>query len=446
MVVSVNFTNSVHEYSVSEISSKIKHIIEQGCGYVRVRGEISGLKIATSGHGYFNIKDNDALLASTCWRPTLSKLTFTLEEGMEIVASGRITTYMGQSKYQLSVDKIEPAGVGALMQILVQRKIKLEQEGLFDKARKKKIPFLPQKIGIITSITGAVIQDMLHRIRDRCPVNVVIWPTTVQGDTAANEITAAIRGFNNIESIKPDLIIIARGGGSIEDLWAFNEEIVVRAVAESTIPIISAVGHETDFTLTDFAADVRAPTPTAAAEFSVPVLTDLKISITQSYARLKDILYRLIEHKTKIILLCSNILGNPMKLIRHHEQALDYLIFKISDRLPQMILNKSMQLENLSSKISDPNKILSLKKMQMSYVSGYINKSIENILSSKTSSLTLQKQLLQTLDYKNVLKRGFSIVRYNNNVMTSSEKLHHNDQVTITMHDGIVCAKIIKQE
>ncbi len=409
------------EYSVSEISSKIKNIIELECGYVRVRGEISGLKIASSGHGYFNLKDNDSILASTCWRPVVSKLTFTLEEGMEVIASGKISTYSSQSKYQLSVEKIEPAGVGTLMQLLMQRKAKLEKEGLFDATRKRPLPFLPQRIGIVTSLTGAVIKDMLHRIKDRCPVHVIVWPSVVQGENAATEITAGINHFNQLEGTsRPDVIIIARGGGSIEDLWAFNEEIVVRAVASSAIPVISAIGHETDFTLTDFAADIRAPTPTAAIEFALPVLRDLKYTINQHFNRLHDILDQIVNHKTRIISICDNILSNPMKLIRRHEQTLDYLIFRISD----------------------PSKMLNLKAMQLEHVTSSMQKSMFNILLKTSSNLNLQAQLLSSLDYNNVLKRGFAIVKAGDKIVTSASILKDQDNITVQMRDGEVTALV----
>jgi len=443
MSIQANFTPTIHEYTVSEISSKIKSIIELECGYVRVRGEISGLKIASSGHGYMNLKDNDAVLSATCWRPTLAKLHFALEEGMEVVASGRLTTYSGQSRYQLSIDKIEPAGAGALMQMLIQRKQKLEQEGLFDKQRKKRLPFLPRKIGIITSPTGAVIKDMLHRIKDRCPVHVILWPCVVQGENAAQEVSNAIIGFNKLdEKSKPQVIIVARGGGSIEDLWAFNEEIVVRAVANSDIPIISAIGHETDFTLMDFAADVRAPTPTAAAEFAVPVLADLKYMLSQNFTRIQDILWQIISHKTKIIRMCDNIVSNPMKLIRHKEQNLDYLIFKLSDKLPQMIRSQNMKIDSLGAKISTPGKMLEIKEMQIDYLTSRLCEFSEKIISDKSNKLNLQMQLLQTLDYKNVLKRGFAIIQRGDKVLSTIENINSKDRVTITMHDGKVDAVV----
>ncbi|CAN0577409.1 unnamed protein product, partial [Ectocarpus sp. 12 AP-2014] len=282
------------EFSVSEISGKIKWLLENELGIVKIKGEVSGLKIAASGHGYFSLKDNNAVLAATCWRHNLARANFKLEEGLEVVVTGKITAYAGQSKYQISVESIEPAGSGAFMKILKERRAKLEQEGLFSKDHKQKLPYFPKKIGIITSISGAVIKDIIHRITDRCHTHLVIWPVAVQGENSAAEVSNAIDEFNKLDTKhRPDLLIVARGGGSIEDLWSFNEENVVRSTYNSKIPIISAVGHETDYTLIDLAADVRAPTPTAAAEFAVPVAADLKYTLdvlgSRMYTRLIDL-------------------------------------------------------------------------------------------------------------------------------------------------------------
>ncbi len=443
MAIEAINTVTVQEYSVSEISTKIKNIVEINCGYVRIKGEISGLKIATSGHGYLNLKDENAVLAATCWKHALSRLNFKLEEGMEVVASGKITTYAGQSRYQLTIDTIEPAGVGALMKVLIERKTKLEKEGLFDKARKKALPFLPQRIGIVTSITGAVIQDMLHRIRDRFPTHVLVWPVTVQGETAANEISTAINGFNSMIEDRPDVIIVARGGGSIEDLWCFNEEIVVRSIAASGIPIISAVGHETDFTLSDFAADVRAPTPTAAAEFAVPVLEDLKATIKHHFDRLSYNLQQIISHKTKIMSFCDNILKSPERLIQTYEQKLDLLGFKILGRLPQIMESHILTLSRLSARITDPSKLLQIKSLQFSHVSGMLAKAAQSYLTMKENGLILQAQLLQSLDYKNVLKRGFAIVKSGDSIIASAKSIKPGDRLEIVMHDGEIKANVI---
>ena len=272
--------DNVVEWSVSELSAALRRTVEDAYGYVRVRGEISGFKgPSPSGHVYFRLKDDKAVLEAVIWKGNFARMRVRPEEGLDVIVSGKLTTFAGSSKYQIVIDSLEPAGIGALMKLLEERKKKLAAEGLFDEARKQLLPFLPRVIGVVTSPTGAVIRDILHRLEDRFPRHVLVWPVRVQGETSAAEVAAAIHGFNalpeNGSLPRPDLIIVARGGGSLEDLWSFNEEIVVRAAAASMIPLISAVGHETDVTLIDFASDRRAPTPTAAAEMAVPVRAEL---------------------------------------------------------------------------------------------------------------------------------------------------------------------------
>ena len=275
---------NIPELTVTELSTALRRTVEEAFGQVRVRGEITGYRGPhSSGHCYFALKDDNAKIEAVIWKSTFVRLRMRPEEGLEVIVTGRLTTYPGQSKYQIVVEALEPAGLGALMALLEERKKRLAAEGLFDAARKQRLPFLPEAIGVITSPTGAVIRDILHRLGDRFPRRVIVWPVRVQGDGAADEIAAAIRGFNALPPDgpirRPGLLIVARGGGSLEDLWSFNEEIVVRAVAAGRIPLVSAVGHETDVTLIDFAADVRAPTPTAAAEMAVPVRADLAVRV-----------------------------------------------------------------------------------------------------------------------------------------------------------------------
>lgn len=273
--------------SVSELSGRLKRMVEGEFGHVRLRGEISGFKRVASGHCYLCLKDEDAVIDGVIWRTAAAGLAFRPEDGAEVIATGRLTTYPGRSKYQIVIERMELAGAGALMALLEKRKAQLAAEGLFDGARKRALPFLPRTIGVVTSPTGAVIRDILHRLGDRCPTHVLVWPVKVQGEGAAEEVAAALAGFGAMPAeTRPDLVIVARGGGSIEDLWAFNEEAVVRAVAASPIPVISAVGHETDTTLCDHAADLRAPTPTAAAELAVPVLADLRLQLDTHAARI----------------------------------------------------------------------------------------------------------------------------------------------------------------
>ncbi len=272
------------ELSVSELSSRLKRVVEGEFGHVRLRGEISGYKRVASGHSYLALKDEGAVIDAVMWRGSAAGLAFAPADGIEVIATGKLTTYPGRSKYQIVIDRMELAGEGALMALLERNKARFEAEGLFAKSRARRpLPFLPRVIGVITSPTGAVIRDILHRLEDRCPSHVVVWPVKVQGQGAADDIAAAVRGFDALAADgavpRPDLVIVARGGGSIEDLWAFNEEAVVRAIAACSIPIISAVGHETDTSLSDHAADLRAPTPTAAAEIAVPVKAELANAI-----------------------------------------------------------------------------------------------------------------------------------------------------------------------
>src|SRR5690242_3069048 len=281
--------NNVVEWTVSELSAALRRTVEDAYGYVRVRGEISGFKGASpSGHVYFRLKDDKAVLEAVVWKGTFGRMRVRPEEGLDVIVSGKLTTFAGSSKYQIVIDTLEPAGIGALMALLEERKKKLAAEGLFAEARKQLLPWLPAVIGVVTSPTGAVIRDILHRLEDRFPRRVLVWPVKVQGDGSAEQVAAAIRGFNALPEgggiPRPDVLIVARGGGSLEDLWSFNEEIVVRAAADSMIPLISAVGHETDITLIDFAADKRAPTPTAAAEMAVPVRSEL-VTRVDSLAR-----------------------------------------------------------------------------------------------------------------------------------------------------------------
>lgn len=290
------------EYSVSEISGALKRTVEDTFGHVRVRGEISGYRGPhSSGHAYFSLKDERAKIDAVVWKGTMARLRFRPEEGMEVIATGKLTTYPGKSSYQIVIDALEPAGAGALMALLEERKRRLAAEGLFDAGRKQLLPYMPRVIGVVTSPTGAVIRDIVHRIKDRFPLHLVVWPVRVQGDTCAAEVSAAVAGFNALPAgsavARPDLIIVARGGGSLEDLWGFNDEALARIVAASDIPVISAVGHETDWTLIDLVADVRAPTPTGAAEMAVPVKAELEARIAALGARLRAGMSRLADRR-----------------------------------------------------------------------------------------------------------------------------------------------------
>ena len=316
--------------SVSELSGALKRSVEDAFGHVRVRGEISGFKRVGSGHCYLTLKDDRACLDAVLWKGT--PVAFRPEDGAEVIATGRLTTYPGRSRYQLVIERLELAGQGALMALLDQRRRQLEAEGLFAATRKQALPFLPRRIGVVTSPTGAVIRDILHRLADRCPSHVLLWPVAVQGEGAAQQVAAAIAGLAALEP-RPDLVIVARGGGSIEDLWAFNEEVVVRAVAACSIPIISAVGHETDVTLCDFAADVRAPTPTAAAELAVPVRAELLAQVQELGLRTGRCARRYATHAAERLAGTARRLPPPERLLAPQRQRLD----ELAERLPRAL-------------------------------------------------------------------------------------------------------------
>src|SRR5262245_24904807 len=329
---------NIPEWTVSELSAALKRTVEDEDGHVRVRSEISGYKgPASSGHVYFSLKDESARSDTVIWKGSYGRMRFKPEEGLEVIATGRLTTYPGRSTYQIIIDSLEPAGVGALMALLEERKKKLTAEGLFDPARKQLLPYLPDVIGVVTSPTGAVIRDILHRLADRFPRHVIVWPVRVQGDGSAEEVAAAIRGFNALPEggriRRPDLLIVARGGGSLEDLWSFNEEIVVRAAADSMIPLISAVGHETDVTLIDFVSDKRAPTPTAAAEMAVPVRADLITELLSKARRALACWQRAQDHRRTELRAATRALPSAEELLAGPRQRLD----ACAERLPRAL-------------------------------------------------------------------------------------------------------------
>jgi exodeoxyribonuclease VII large subunit len=353
MAMSQEARINIPEWSVSELSAALKRTVEDAYGFVRVRGEISGYRGPhASGHCYFALKDEGARIDAVIWKGTFGRIRFKPEEGLEVIATGRLTTYPGRSSYQIVIDSLEPAGVGALMALLEERKKKLAAEGLFDEARKQLLPYLPDLIGIVTSPTGAVIRDILHRLADRFPRHVLVWPVRVQGEGSADEVAAAIRGFNALPEggaiPRPDLLIVARGGGSIEDLWSFNEEIVVRAAADSMIPLISAVGHETDVTLIDFASDRRAPTPTAAAEIAVPVKSELIARIDGLGRRGLACWTRAQEHRRTELRAAARALPSAEALLAIPRQRLD----ACADRLPRALRANAQVHHTMLSRIA----------------------------------------------------------------------------------------------
>ncbi|MFT4027393.1 MAG: exodeoxyribonuclease VII large subunit [Novosphingobium sp.] len=345
--------NNAAPLSISEISGLLKRTVEDRFAFVRVRGELSGVKRAASGHLYLCLKDEGARLDGVMWRGTAQRLAFLPEDGVEVIATGKLTTYPGRSNYQIVIERMEIAGEGALLALLARNRARFEAEGLFDGARKRPLPFLPRRIGVVTSPTGAVIRDILHRLADRFPSHVLVWPVPVQGQGAAEQVAGAVRGFSAMpEDRRPDLVIVARGGGSIEDLWAFNEEVVVRAIAGSAIPVISAVGHETDTTLADFAADLRAPTPTAAAEIAVPVREDLHAQLADLALRKRKCALRPVALGRERLEARAQRLPRPDAILAAKAQQLDDLAERLRRGLGERIVRARIALRGDAAQLS----------------------------------------------------------------------------------------------
>lgn len=436
-------------YSVSEISNSIKNMVEDRFGRVSIRGEISGWKAASSGHVYFSLKDSSAIINAICWKGIAGKLNFKLGDGLEVVASGKITTYAGRSSYQIIVDSMRPSGVGALMALLEKRKAELEKEGLFAPENKKKLPFLPQVIGVITSPTGAVIRDILHRISDRFPLHVLVFPVAVQGEGAAEQIASALNFFSNLnndsEIPKPDLLIVARGGGSIEDLWAFNEEIVVRAAANCSIPLISAVGHETDTTLIDYVSDRRAPTPTAAAEISVPVRSELVLSIKQLALRGDSAISRLITQRGEKLNGMARGLPKPMQLLQTATQRLDDWSERLNYSLPALLNVKQQKLALLQAHLrphilaGDINS--NSKKLEELQIR--LNNSVSRIIDTHKERVLNFTSLLESVNYKKVLARGFALVKNTDGkLITTAKEAKSNKKLQVIFSDNSLSVKV----
>jgi len=431
------------EFSVSELSSVLKRMIEGEFSNVRIRGEVGRVSRPASGHLYFDLKDDKSVIASVTWRGQALKLATQPEEGLEVVATGKITTFAGQSRYQMIVSEMSVAGIGALMAQLEKRKKKLEAEGLFDKNIKKEIPYLPEIIGVVTSPSGAVIRDILHRLSDRFPRKVLLWPVSVQGESCAPDVTAAINGFNKLTPggamPRPELIIVARGGGSIEDLWGFNEESVVRAAFESEIPLISAVGHETDTTLIDLASDLRAPTPTAAAEYAVPVRADLMGWLSSMEERRVRSLTSNLEIKRQRLKDLSRGLPTPADLVAMAAQRLD----AVSDRLPRALSavsnNKRTLLLQTSAGLRGrllQNKLIDRTKEMNRFVKS-IEANIRLIIQRNQSSLDGLERIRQTLGYEATLRRGYTVVRNKDGkLITRLKEAEVNKELEIEFYDG----------
>ena len=410
-------------HSVSEISALLKRTVEDRFGFVRVRGELSGVKRAASGHLYLALKDENARLDGVMWRGTVQRLNFQPEDGLEVVATGKLTTYPGRSNYQMVIERMEVAGEGALLALLAKTKARLEAEGLFSPQRKRPLPYLPDVIGVVTSPTGAVIRDILHRLADRFPSRVLVWPVLVQGQGAAAQVAAAIRGFSALPHIgaipRPDLVIVARGGGSIEDLWAFNEEPVVRAIAESQIPVISAVGHETDTTLADFAADRRAPTPTAAAEMAVPVREDLAQLIAELALRKRRAVMRPLQLGRERLAARSERLPRLETLLNPQAQRLDDL----SERLRRSLVDRTQlargELQRVGARLSLP--LLSAR------------------LDRARDRLEATGRFLHSLDPDRVLQRGYvRVTAPDGRTLVSREGAALEPALELHFRDGVL--------
>ena len=434
-----NLINSL-EYTVSELSTSIKRIIEDNFDYIRLKAEVGRVSKPKSGHIYLDLKDDTSVISGIIWKGSVNKLNILPEEGLEVVCTGKVTTYAGQSKYQIIIENIEPYGVGALMALLEKRKEKLLKENLFDDSFKKQIPFLPKRIGVITSPTGAVIRDILHRIEDRFPVNITVWPVKVQGDSSPEEIIDAIEGFHLLDQSnleKPDVIIIARGGGSVEDLWGFNDEALVRKVFDSKIPIISAIGHETDTTLIDLVADLRAPTPTAAAEMAVPVRKILITSVEDSYERIKNYINNKIEFEERSLLLLDKAIPKIEVMLRNYNLRYKKASSILNISLVSMIKHyQDIFLRKTASfKANMLTKNFNFTKDDFLEVSKSLINSTVNIFDKKTNSLQLQSGLLDVLSHNSVLKRGFAIVKdKKSKIITSSKKIKEDEELMINFY------------
>lgn len=441
--------SNLPEYSVGELSKRLKKTVEETFGLVRVRGEISDCKLHSSGHVYLTLKDSDAVLAAVCWRGQAGKLGMKPEIGMDVVCTGRLTTYMGQSKYQLVIEQMALAGVGAILKMLEDRKKKLAAEGLFDASRKRALPWLPAVIGVVTSPTGAVIRDILHRISDRFPCRVLVWPVAVQGDGAAQQVAAAIEGFNALPTEggawpRPDVLIVARGGGSVEDLMPFNEEIVVRAAAASRIPLISAVGHETDTTLIDFASDRRAPTPTAAAEMAVPVRDNLLAQVLDDGLRLEQAARNALSSRRERLALLSRALGDPSRVLEPLMQRLDERSERLALACRALLERRNSRVTELSGKLRHPRDIIKLAAQRLDLLEQRMRSAWRESHLRRQNRMETLGSVLRHLSPRAVLGRGYALVQgADGHMITSRAQAAAADaRVRIEFHDGAISAQM----
>ena len=433
--------------SVSELSGMLKRTVEDRFGHVRLRGEISGFKRAASGHLYLCLKDDNAVIDGVMWKGGAQRLAFAPQDGVEVIATGKLTTYPGRSKYQIVIERMELAGEGALMALLEKLKAKLAGEGLFAPERKRPLPFLPRTIGVVTSPTGAVIRDILHRLADRCPTQVLLWPVLVQGQGAAEQVARAVRGFSDMPADgalpRPDLVIVARGGGSIEDLWSFNEEIVVRAVAECSIPIISAVGHETDTTLCDYAADRRAPTPTAAAEMAVPVRAELLAGLTDMGLRAGRAVRRGAVQARERLDMQARLMPTPDTLLSPQRQRLDQLSDALAGGLRHRLADARAHLGQASGALRP-----ALLRQQLTRAGERLDRlrlRPENLVRAQRDCATAFDRVSRhfaSLDPDLPLQRGYARVMAGERLVRSVDAARAAGQVVLHFHDGAVGAVV----
>jgi len=458
-------SSNAHEFTVSQISRAVKSTVEEEFGHVRVRGEVGRLSRPGSGHIYFDLKDEKSVLAAVAWKGVVSRWRFQPEQGLEVIVTGKLTTFPGQSKYQMIVENVEPAGAGALMALLEERKKKLGAEGLFDDDKKQALPFLPKTIGVVTSPSGAVIRDILHRLQDRFPTHVIVWPVRVQGISSAPEVAAAIEGLNMLppdgKIARPDLVIVARGGGSVEDLWGFNEEIVVRAISQSSIPIISAIGHETDISLADFAADKRAPTPSAAAEIAVPVRAELIAYLNDLAGRQYKGSQRSIVSARDRLRAISAALPSAQDLLANARQRLDLAQTRLNAALNAAKQSKALQLAKFAPRLS-PRVLNNLivehrskiyiaaqrslvaldnrtknSRLRLAPIAKLLAPSFAKQTKENLRELARLGQLLNSLGYRNILQRGFAmVVDGNGQVIKTAKSLVAGDAVSLRFVDA----------
>lgn len=426
----------------------MKRVVEDAFGYVRIKGEIVGFKKAASGHLYFNLKHEDSSLTAVCFKNMADAIGFEVADGLQVVASGKITTYGGRSNYQIIVEKVEIAGIGAVLEMIEKRRKKLEAEGLFEQIHKKPIPFFPRKIGIITSKTGAVMQDIINRVTNRCPTHLILYPSATQGKEVVADVVKAIKYFNKLKSSdRPEVLIIARGGGSFEDLLPFNDEEIVRAVFNSEIPIISAIGHETDTTLIDFVSDLRAPTPTAAAELATPILADLKLNLENKKQKLEILQKRFFENKMSQLKNLEKYIVDPRILLARVEEMLTKKAEKMQIFLKNIYEKKSAKLASLviSDKIilykinSDSQKIL--------YFSKHLKSRFENIFKNSETKLENLAKLLKSNNYHEILKRGFAVIKdKNSHLITALSNIKAKSEITVELSDGEFSAYVLENK